>query len=121
MKKKLAFGILVLLIIGVIGAVAITVMVDKSSFDHPEPELTEENLIDNPEMYDLIVNQRISPNGNNLTRMVLDEDDPNIMDEPWKFAFYVCTEEEHQAWILYYSGGGSSEPKLYGPFDWCFI
>ena len=86
-----------------------------------ELELTEDKLITNQTLIDLIVNKQISPLGNNLTKMILDEDDPEIMDEPWKYAYYVCNNNEHVGWIYYYAGGDLSKGGLYGPYSWCLI
>ncbi|MCX6818078.1 MAG: hypothetical protein NTU57_04440 [Candidatus Aenigmarchaeota archaeon] len=55
-----------------------------------------------------------SPNDNStLTKIILDSDDPNIMDEPWRYAFY--SGNENIFWIVDMPGellGG-----WYGPFE----
>lgn len=87
----------------------------------PAYELTEDKLITNQTMIDMIVNDLRSPLGNNLTKVVIDEDDPQIMDESWKIGYYVCDKGENKAWIYYSAGESPLRTGLYGPYEWCLI
>lgn len=93
---------------------------------NPKPikdiKLTEDKLITNQTLIDLILIKKVSPLGNNLTTLVLRDDykDKHIFDGFSEVAYYVCIENEHRGWI-YYSGGIAGIQKLYGPYEWCLI
>lgn len=53
-----------------------------------------------------------SPNTNELLiKIVIDPDDPNMMDEPWRYAYY--SESEDIFWISDMPG---FSPQWYGPY-----
>jgi hypothetical protein len=83
-------------------------------------KLTEDKLITNQTLIDLIVNKKKSPLGNDLEMTVVAADDPQIADEPWEYHYYVCNKNEHLGWVYIY-GGNTGPAGLYGPFDWCLI
>ena len=93
---------------------------NRGSLKQPSPELTPDKIISDLSVIDLIITKQRSPKGNALTKMVIDSDDPNIMDEPWSYAYYTCSENEHSGWIHDYRGGDKEKPALYGPYEWCF-
>lgn len=90
-------------------------------------KLTEDKLIINQTLIDMIVINNTSPLGNNLTEMnlvALEEDiiagDEKVLVS--KNAYYTCTQNEHNGWIyLIYSDSGEAVSKLYGPYSWCNI
>jgi hypothetical protein len=83
-------------------------------------KLTEDKLVTNQTLIDMIVNDKISPLGNNLTESVLRDDykERGIFDGVYKVAYYTCSNNEHEGWIYYNSGKIS---KLYGPYGWCYV
>lgn len=121
MNKKIIIGITICVVVLLAILSFMVLKTESSTSPNGEIKLTEDKLITDQEIINKIVRDKISPKGNNLTEMVLDSDDPNIMDEPWKMAYYVCTENEHSGWIYEYTGGGPSPAKLYGPYGWCLI
>lgn len=119
MNKTLVIGLILFIVI--IAGVLSFQLTRPISSNGPEIKLTTDKVITDHETINLIVVDNISPKGNNLTKIIIDEDDPNIMDESWKFAYYVCNEDEYSGWIYYYSGGDKAKPTLYGPYGWCLI
>lgn len=118
MKSKIIFW---LVGIGVLIALLVFSLYFKMNPNpNPELKLTEDKLITNQTLIDLIVKNRISPLGNNLTEMVLQDDyaKRGIVDGDYKVAYYVCTNNEYSGWILYNKDKSS---KLYGPYGWCLI
>ena len=93
---------------------------NRGSLD-PGPKLTSDKIISDPVIVNSIIQKKISPKGNPLSKVVLDEDDPNILDESWRYAYYACFQGEHSGWIYDYPGGDVQRPTLYGPFEWCLI
>jgi hypothetical protein len=119
--KKYLFPTVTLLILIMIG-VFLYILFKPRYMMSPAPlKLTQEKIISDPILIESIVVKKISPLGNKLDKIWIDEDDPDIMDEPWRAAFYVCRPGEHSGWILDYSGGDKAKPTLYGPFSWCLI
>ena len=52
--------------------------------------------------------------GSQLEGIVIDPDDPQMIDEAWRFAYY-CRQEDI-FWVCNFPGGISS-PRWYGPFN----
>lgn len=114
MKKKT-----MLLIVGVILVIFLLILGINYFFNSkPVPyypkDLSENMLITNQTLIDLIVNNMTSPLGNNLTK-------DSSFEYGGKTYYYVCTENEHMGWIYYSLEPSSIKPGLYGPYDWCYV
>jgi len=92
-----------------------------NSNNHRNIEFTKNKLITNETLINMIFNDMKSPKGNNLTKVVIQENDPNIMDDEGKIGYYVCANGENQGWVYYSGGEGLIKPGLYGPYAWCSI
>ena len=124
-KNKIIIWIVVILVV-----ISTLFLLFSKSFlqgGYSGPELTQDKLITNQTLIDLIVKNNISPLGNNLSLLVLDEAESNIADDSWRKAYYVCDFNkinknltEHSGWIQDYNGK-TGEIKLYGPYDWCLV
>jgi hypothetical protein len=118
-EKKARLFITVSIII--LGLLAFFILFKFNPNPNVDIKLTEDKLITNQTLIDLIVKGRVSPLGNNLTEMVLDmSNKEGIGTNAYKIAYYTCSNNEHEGWI-YYSQGSQHTPKLFGPYGWCLI
>jgi hypothetical protein len=84
-------------------------------------EFTADKLVTNQTFINMIINDLKSPLGNNLTKIPIDEDDPRLTVEPWKYAYFICNAEEHIGWIYVSEERAEIKSGLYGPYGWCLI
>ena len=112
---------LIYLIIAILVVVGFIIFLNYPFIYSPEKiVLSEDKLITNSTFINQIVNERISPNGNSLEKIIIDEDNPEMTDESWRFAYFVCNEEESIGWVYDYNGK-TEKTGLYGPYGWCLI
>ena len=117
LNKKILWGFVLLIV--VIGAFFwIYWRYSNIGFLPEDLVLSEDKLITDQTIINLIVNDLKSPSGNNLTKIILDESAQTIIDGPEKIAYYVCNNGEHRGWIYYNNGKYFS---LYGPYGWCLV
>jgi len=121
MKKGVIIGLIVIGLLLVIFLIFMIILSEDTGKYVHEIKFTEDKLITNQTIINMIVDDMKSPNGNNLTKLVIHEIDPNIMDDGGKIGYYVCVNGEHRGWIYYSGGEGLIKPGLYGPYEWCYI
>jgi len=117
-KKTLIWSIVAILVLIVV-AFGVYFSINAPSPKIPGTKFTEDKLITNQTLIDLVVNKHISPLGNNLTKYIVDSDDPEIMDDGWRISYFVCGNNEKAGWIYYSCGECSIKTGLYGPYEWC--
>lgn len=110
-KNKKILSIIILLVIFVLLAFGISYFFIPSSVPYYPIEPTADKLITNETLINMIVFDRLSPLGNNLTMT-------HLNNTP-KTLFYVCTKNEHSGWVYYQDS--KNQPALYGPYGWCLI
>jgi len=117
MKNKTIFIVLTCLAV-----IALVVGLSFKSYNNSGRNiaLTEDKLITNETLINMIVNDMESPLGNKLIKVVLEDDGAYVSDRGWKYAYQVCTSNEHNGWIYVHSGK-TGQNKLYGPYEWCLI
>ncbi len=111
MKTKLLFGLLAIVVI----VIAIVYFLIPKSIICTNYVLDEEHLItDESKRPQGTWRDMKSPNdGSKLEQIIIDPDDPNIMDEPWRYAYYSKT--ENIFWVA--DMPGMSFGGWYGPFE----
>ncbi len=119
MKNKPIFLIIIAIVL--VALLALGVFYKMSFRPIDGLKLTEDKLITNQTLMDLIIINHTSPLGNNLTTILLDKEARTLMDGPQKIGYYVCTENEHSGWILFHDKYSKSKPSLYGPYGWCYV